>query len=74
MIGKADLKSWDFDCMYAYFDYICQSRINGQNYQAISLMADLSKPQKVEFINYLNREKPSEYTWLMDEITKILKK
>jgi hypothetical protein len=74
MVTKSDLKIYDFDSLYGYFDLIHESKINGNGTQAIELIADLSKPQSVQFVNYLNHEKPSKREWLMDEILKHLKK
>ena len=53
MIYKKDLKDYEFKTIEEYFDYILESKINGQPTQVKRLIADLSPDQKKQFINYL---------------------
>ena len=52
MVGKQTLKSYEFNNIEDYFNYIIDSVINGQKQQAKTLINKLSKEQKKEFINF----------------------
>lgn len=49
MISKATLKSYEFDSIELYFNYIIDSKINGQRKQTIELYHKMSKAQKEAF-------------------------
>ena len=53
MISKKDLKDYEFKQIENYFDYILDSKINGNYSQVKSLIKDLSKDQKILLFNYL---------------------
>ena len=56
MVHKKDLKDYNFDSIEVYFNYILESKINGQYSQVQKLINELSKNQKKQFINYLEFE------------------
>lgn len=49
MIKDKDLKAYDFQDITEYFEYIVESRTNGQRKQAKDLYASLSEAQKESF-------------------------
>jgi DNA polymerase III delta subunit len=53
MVSKKDIQSLDFKTIEEYFDYIVNSKINGNYNQANELFNDLSKTQKKDFIDWL---------------------
>jgi hypothetical protein len=54
MVSKKDIQSLDFKTIEEYFEYIVDSKINGNYNQANELFNDLSKTQKKDFIEYLD--------------------
>jgi len=52
MVSKKDIKGLDFNTIEEYFEYILNSRTNGQHNQAKKLYNDLSVKQKNNFINW----------------------
>ena len=54
MISKKDLKDYEFRTIESYFDYIIDSRINGNFSQVKSLFNKLNKQQKKLCLKYLN--------------------
>lgn len=53
MIGKRALKVYGWTQIEQYFDYIVESKINGNHQQVRDLVKDLSKSQKRLLCNYL---------------------
>ena len=53
MISKTDLKEYEFDSIYEYFDYVLASEVNGQIAQVLELILDMSKAQRKECFAYL---------------------
>ena len=53
MVSKKDIQSLDFKTIEEYFEYIVDSKINGNYNQANELFNDLSKTQKKDFIDWL---------------------
>lgn len=53
MVSQKTIKAYDFKTIEEYFDYIIESKINGQHAQVKSLITALSKEQKKEFIIHL---------------------
>lgn len=49
MVSKKLIKSYDFDTIEDYFNYIIDSKINGQPQQARELYKTLSDAQKGQF-------------------------
>lgn len=52
MVSKAALKSYDFQKMEQYYEYVLASVINGQRQQALKLILKMSQEQKKEAYNY----------------------
>lgn len=55
MVSKKLIKSYDFETIENYFDYILESEINGQRSQVESLIKSLSKQQKKECLSHLKQ-------------------
>ena len=55
MVSKKLIKSYDFETIENYFDYILESEINGQRSQVESLVKALSSSQNRECLNYLSQ-------------------
>jgi hypothetical protein len=53
MISKHDLIDYGFKNTNDYFTYILNSKINGQNTQCVNLIKEMSKPQRKDFLDYL---------------------
>lgn len=54
MVTKKLIKSYDFETIEDYFNYILESEINGQRSQVISLIKLLSNIQKANFLNWID--------------------
>lgn len=52
MVSKKLIKSYDFDTIEDYFNYIIDSKINGQRAQAVELYTALSQAQKDSFTRW----------------------
>jgi len=55
MIGKKDLKKYEFKTIEDYFNYILDSKINGNYSQVKNLINKLSKDQKLLLSRYLQQ-------------------
>jgi hypothetical protein len=53
MVNKDKIESMGFDSIEEYFDYILESRDNGQHAQAKELFAKLGRKQVKEFFDYV---------------------
>lgn len=53
MVSNKTLKTYDFSNLRQYFEYILDSHTNGQFKQMDELISELSKNQKIEFLQYL---------------------
>ena len=53
MISKKTLKEYEFKCIEDYFNYIIESKINGNYSQVKDLIKNLSKEQKRDFIAFI---------------------
>ena len=53
MIGKSTLKGYEFNSITDYYDYIVESKINGNFEQVRNLTKRLSGEQKAEFLHYV---------------------
>ena len=49
MVSKKTILGYEFSDIYEYFNYIVESRVNGQIKQAKDLYRKLSKTQKTDF-------------------------
>ena len=56
MITKKDLNDYNFESMTDYYNYIIESRINGQFQQVRELIQKLSYSQYVTFVIYCTNE------------------
>jgi len=54
MVTKDKIRGLDFKTIEEYFEYILDSRTNGQHKQALELYNDLSPAQKTEFRNWFS--------------------
>ena len=54
MISKKTLKEYEYKSIEDYFNYIIDSKINGNYSQVKSLIKDLSKDQKILLFNKNN--------------------
>lgn len=54
MVSNKTLKDYDFDNLRQYFEYILDSQTNGQIKQMENLICELSKNQKIEFLQFLS--------------------
>ena len=54
MISQKDIKELDFNTIEEYFEYILDSRANGQRKQAQELYKKLSTRQKNDFENWFD--------------------
>lgn len=83
MVTKNDIERLDFTSLEEYFQYIMDSKINGQPKQVRELFKKLSKPQKREFLCWFDNEyfftetshnrkheHHIEYTWYVNLILK----
>ena len=53
MISKKNLKEYEFNTMYDYYNYVIESKINGQFKQVRTLINNMSKTQHNHFIIYV---------------------
>jgi hypothetical protein len=53
MVSNKTLKAYDFGNIRQYFEYILESHTNGQFKQMNELICELSKNQKIEFLQFL---------------------
>ena len=54
MVTQTIIHEYGFDTLEEYFDYILESRTNGQHKQARELFSDLSEQQQKGFLNYVD--------------------
>ena len=77
MVSKKLITSYEFSDITEYFDYIVESRANGQIKQAKDLYKKLSKVQKTEFwawfdSSYYYDAQDSEETNYVNDLKTIL--
>jgi hypothetical protein len=53
MVSKKALEIYGFNSMDEFFDYIIDSKINGQNTQCVTLIKEMSGKQMKEFLKYI---------------------
>jgi hypothetical protein len=53
MVSKKALKIYGFKTMEEFFDYIIDSKINGQSTQCVTLIKEMSLKQMKYFLKYL---------------------
>jgi hypothetical protein len=54
MVSKSTLAMLDFTCIEDYFEYIIDSKDNGQQKQACDLYDQLSEAQKASFFRWVD--------------------
>jgi hypothetical protein len=54
MVGIAKVKALDLKSLEEYFEYIIESKVNGQKKQAKELFEDLSEAQRDSFYSYVS--------------------
>ena len=54
MVSSVQIKALDFTTIQQYFEYVIESRINGNFQQAEKLIKKMSKDQKKEFMQYVD--------------------
>lgn len=69
MVSRKDIKSYDFDTIEEYFDYIVGSKVNGNFSQVKELISELSKNQKKQFLSYLAGWSDNDDTWYVKNET-----
>ena len=52
MISQKTLKQYDFESIEDYFNYIIESKINGNHKQVKDLYRKLSAKQKIDFLEW----------------------
>lgn len=78
MVSKATIRQYGFVTLFDYFQYILESRINGNISSCRQLIMELSKPQSVDFLEWLSSEKKgvrddNDYNFLTSLTLQILK-
>ena len=66
MIVRDDLEAFGFDTIHEFYEYIVESRTNGQHSQAKGLfncLSDDMQGQQVEFFRWLNEVELEPYNW-----------
>ena len=53
MISKKDLKDYQFETIDVYFEYIVESKINGNYSQVRKLIKALNKSQRINLVSWL---------------------
>jgi hypothetical protein len=56
MISRKTIKDYGFKTLNDYYEYIVESKINGNRSSVVELIDALSKIQAVEFIQWMKRE------------------
>lgn len=56
MVSKKTLQAYEFESMEAYFQYIIESKINGQHGQVDSLISAMSKEQKKHCLIWIDEQ------------------
>ena len=56
MVSRETIKDYGFKSLNDYYDYIVDSKINGNHSSVVELIDALSKIQAVEFIQWMKRE------------------
>jgi hypothetical protein len=69
MVSNKTLKAYDFKQIENYFDYIVESKINGQHGQVRDLIQELSKAQKLQFLRYTDKyERTDDLKYCINQI------
>jgi hypothetical protein len=71
MITKKDLKDYQFENIYQYFDYVLESEVNGQKKQVRYLIGKMSQRQRNQFAVWLENECPFHHSFI-DRVKEVL--
>ena len=72
MVGSNTLKEYDFNTIDQYYNYICESIVNGQRQQAKALTKKLSKQQKKDAVKYFAQLEGNTYLGCYRETKEII--
>lgn len=61
MVSNKDLEDYEFSTIEKYFNYIIESKINGQHAQVLDLIKSMSKSQKKHCLIYFDEQTVSEH-------------
>lgn len=61
MVSHKTLKAYKFESIEDYFEYIIESKINGQHAQVLSLVKAMSKEQKKHYLIWDKNQRVSEH-------------
>ena len=59
MITKKLIRCFEFENIYQFYDYVVESKVNGNNSQCKDLVKQMNKYQFIEFMDYLAQEDTS---------------
>ena len=68
MISKTTLKQYDFNSLDDYFNMTLESKINGNFSQAENQFKKMDKGQKIEFIEFVHINEPSQFSFFLNLI------
>lgn len=71
MVSKKTLHAHRFSNMNNWYERISES---SGSLEAVEMIEQLSKPQGVEFLNWLNRRNPANKQWMTENVKQILKR
>ena len=79
MVSRAEIRASGFKSLPEYFENIRENYINGNLSDIWLMICELSKPQKVTFLEWCNQEKqaandPNDYEYLTSVTLQILRK
>lgn len=61
MISRQTIKGLELTDIYSFYEYLLACHINGNITDAYNYVKQLSKPQRVEFTDFLNVEMRQDY-------------
>lgn len=71
MVSQNKIKGLDFETIEDYYNYVIESKINGQHKQCNDLIIEMSKQQKIDFIRHANQFTETEdILWCINETLK----
>lgn len=71
MVSQNKIKGLDFETIEDYYNYVIESKINGQHKQCNDLIIEMSKQQKIDFIRHANQFTENEdILWCINETLK----
>ena len=72
MISKKDIHDYDFNSIEEYFNYIIDLITNAKKEQAVNLIRELSKAQRLDAYRYYTSAQSGEYSEFYDNVKKML--